>query len=100
MVQITWTEPNINGATITEYRVEIATLDANGARTGFNTVTACSGPASGTNITRICNVTMATLMSSTYNYKFDNLVVVRVTAANFYGFGPTSAENTDGARIR
>lgn len=44
---------------------------------------------------------MSTLTATPYNYAFDTVVTVRVSAQNFYGFGlvsPTSAST--GARIR
>lgn len=43
---------------------------------------------------------MATLMATPFSYVFDDLVVVRVSAYNSYGYGPASSPNTDGARIR
>jgi hypothetical protein len=43
---------------------------------------------------------MANLVASPHLLAFDALVVVRLTAANGQGNGPTGPENTDGARIR
>jgi hypothetical protein len=40
------------------------------------------------------------LTASPYNYAFETLVVVRVSASNVLGFGSTSAVNTAGALIR
>ena len=43
---------------------------------------------------------MNTLTSAPYNYAFDSLVKVRVTAINFFGPGLVSSQNTSGALIR
>ena len=43
---------------------------------------------------------MTVLTSATYNYVFDALVEVRVSASNAEGYGPVSATNTVGAQIR
>ncbi len=40
------------------------------------------------------------LTTSPYNYLFDSLVKVRISAKNSLGYGTTSTPNTNGARIR
>jgi hypothetical protein len=47
-----------------------------------------------------CTIPMASLVASPHLLAFDTLVVVRVTAANGQGNGPTGPENTDGANTR
>lgn len=48
-----------------------------------------------------CVVPMSTLTAAPYGYVFDDLVKVRVQAANFFGFGALSPESeSTGARIR
>ena len=43
---------------------------------------------------------MSTLTSAPYNYAFDDLVYVRISAINTYGSSTISMTNSDGARIR
>jgi len=43
---------------------------------------------------------MNVLTAAPYNYVFEQLVKVRVTASNLYGSGPTSISNSSGATIR
>ena len=43
---------------------------------------------------------MPTLTSAPYNLPFDSLVVARVQARNFFGFGLKSTPNSEGVRIR
>lgn len=43
---------------------------------------------------------MSDLTSNPFNYQFNDLIKVRITAFNSYGAGPVSAPNSVGARIR
>lgn len=44
---------------------------------------------------------MSTLQASPFNYLFDDVVYVRISAANYYGFGALSpVSDATGARIR
>jgi len=50
---------------------------------------------------KFCIVPMDTLRSDTYGYTFRELIVVRVRAYNFYGWGDDYSEaNTSGALCR
>lgn len=47
--------------------------------------------------TLTCSIPMSILTSSPYSYTIGNLIVVRVSAHNANGWGPTSTLNTVGA---
>ena len=50
---------------------------------------------------RNCVIPMSVLLNTPFNYTFDQIVRVRVSAANKYGYGNLSAVSGDsGARIR
>jgi hypothetical protein len=96
-VTIEWTAPDARGDTITAYKIEIA----NKAGTTWHTEAACDGTDPVVIAALRCIVPMSTLTASPYNYVFDDLVEVRVQAANFFGFGVLSpVSESTGARIR
>lgn len=81
---------------MTAYLVEVKGSDGT-----WRTDPACDGSQALTVSSRVCEVPMASLVASgSHALAFDTLVEVRVSAANVRGFGPTSALNTAGARIR
>jgi hypothetical protein len=95
-VAINWTAPDARGDTITAYKIEIAAKNG----TWF-TESYCNGTDPDVITAKGCVVPMSTLRAEPYLYVFDDLVLVRVQAANFFGFGVLSeVSEATGARIR
>jgi hypothetical protein len=95
-VTISWTAPADGGDAITEYKVEIR-----GGGGVFSTEsTACPGTDATLLSSRSCLVPMSTLRAAPHSLAFDAFVEVRLSARNAYGWGASSAVNTDGARVR
>jgi len=93
-LKIEWTAPHDGSDLITSYLIEIADSTT-------TTWTPDATDCSGTNPAILsCLIPMSTLTSAPYNYLFDDLVKVRVTAINSYGSSPVSSPNSTGARIR
>lgn len=96
-VAIEWTAPDARGSAITSYKVEIA--DQAGAT--WQTDASCDGADVTVLAALRCVVPMSTLTAAPFNYAFDDVVQVRVSAANFYGFGTISpTTDSTGAKIR
>jgi len=96
---ITWTAPDARGSAITSYKIEIS----NSLGTLWYEDDDCDGtkPAILNTVPLRCVIPMETLLGAPYNYAFNELVKVRVSAANFYLFGELSPESeSTGARIR
>lgn len=96
-VAIAWTAPDARGSALTSFLIEIA--DVTGLV--WSTAAACDGTSPTVIAAQSCVVLMSTLTAAPFNYLFNDVVYVRVSAANFYGFGavsPTSAST--GAAIR
>ena len=96
-VAIAWTAPSARGSPITAYKIEIADVTT----TTWQTDPSCDGTQPLIISALLCVVPMSTLTAAPYNYLFDNVVTVRVSAQNFYGFGLVSPNSAStGARIR
>lgn len=96
-VVITWTAPDARGSAIVAYKIEIA----NKALTTWSEVASCDGADPTTRDALQCVVMMDVFTGATFGYVFDDVVYVRVSATNFYGFGEISSPCGDtGARIR
>ena len=96
-VTITWIAPSDRGSVITSYKIEIA--DKTG--TTWSTDASCDGTATTVINNLKCVVPMSTLTAAPFSYVFDDVVTVRVSAANFYGFGALSpTTDSTGAKIR
>jgi len=96
-IAITWTAPDERGDTITAYLIEIA----NKAGDSWTTHTSCDGSSPSVIEALRCVVPMSALTEVPFNYVFDDLVVVRVSASNSFGFGVKSpASDETGARVR
>jgi hypothetical protein len=96
-VTIEWTAPDARGDTITAYKIEIA----NKAGNTWYTEAHCNGTDPVVIAALSCVVPMSTLTAAPYSYVFDDLVQVRVQAANYFGFGVLSPVSiSTGARIR
>jgi len=93
-VLIDWAAPHDGSQAIEEYLVEIANDDTSA---WFEDTTNCDG--ADPSLTS-CIIPMDVLVTGDYNLAFDQLVEVRVSAYNSYGFGATSTVNTVGAKIR
>lgn len=96
-VEIAWIAPDERGDTITSYLIEIA----NKAGDSWTTHASCDGSLPSVIEALRCVVPMSALTQEPFNYVFDDLVVVRVSAANSFGFGAKSpASDETGARVR
>ena len=93
-VLIEWTAPHDGSQDITEYLVEIGNADST---TWNEEAVNCSGDEP--SLTS-CIVPMDVFVAGPFDLAFDQLVVVRVTAINFYGSSTPSVINTVGAQIR
>jgi hypothetical protein len=101
-VTITWVAPDARGSDITDYKIEIAdaTRPIENALWYVRNAT-CNGSDTTVRTTRKCIIPMSDLLAAPFNYVFDSIVKVRVSAANFYGYGVISPLSEDsGARIR
>mmetsp|Transcript_33982 Transcript_33982/g.25068 ORF Transcript_33982/g.25068 Transcript_33982/m.25068 type:complete len:512 (-) Transcript_33982:873-2408(-) len=93
-VKIEWVAPDDNGEDITAYKIEIQEY---GGANWYEETTNCDGSDS-TIISQLwCIVDMDDLGASPFNYAFDELVLVRVSAENAVGFGTVSSTNSVGA---
>jgi hypothetical protein len=99
-VAIAWTAPSDRGDPITAYLIEIQ--DVLPSQGTWHSVSACNGADPTTMAALSCVVPMSILTDpTTLGYTFDEVVWVRVSATNSYGYGlvsPTSSSS--GARIR
>jgi len=96
-VAIAWTAPDARGSVITSFKIEIA----NKLGTTWSTDAACDGSVPAAPGALRCVILMSTLTAAPFSYIFDDVVYVRVSAANYYGFGALSPESdSTGARIR
>jgi hypothetical protein len=96
-VTISWVAPHDGGSTIDAYRIEIANA---GATSWTADTTNCDGASSTIMSQMYCVIPMSTLTAAPYSYAFDQLVVVRASAHNTYGYSTASSSNTIGAKIR
>ena len=98
-VAIAWIAPDASGDPITAFKIEIL----NKAGDTWFTNSNCNGPISMTVTPLTCVVPMSDLTAVPFNYLFQDVVIVRVSAANSYpGFGPVSpsSDALTGAAIR
>lgn len=96
-IAITWVAPDARGDDITAYKIEIANKDG----TAWSTDALCDGTKASIVTSRTCIIPMPTLTSAPYSYVFDDVVYVKVSAQNAFGFGAVSpASASTGARIR
>lgn len=97
-VKITWTAPLDGSSTIDSYLIEIA----NSAQTAWAADTTNCDGASSTIISQMyCVIPMSTLAASFGYTTLDQLVTVRATAHNVYGYATLpSTVNSSGAKIR
>ena len=89
-VVITWTAPNNDGSVISAYLIEIANV----AGTAWSSVSTCNGSDPSVVAALTCIVPMSTLTADPFDYLFGNVVYVRVSATNTYGFGSVSATSS------
>jgi hypothetical protein len=97
-IAIEWTAPDARGSAITAYKIEIA----NKANTTWTVDAPCSATSPADPAALRCVVLMSTLTAATpYGYSFNDVVYVRVSAKNYYGYGSLSpASASTGAKIR
>lgn len=94
-VKFTWVEPDINGAAISAYNIEIQKKDNTFAAYS----TTCSGADATIKSQKWCKVAMSVLISSTYNLVKDDLIIARIQAINDQGTGAYSPVNSAGALV-
>lgn len=98
-VAIAWIAPDASGDPITAFKIEIL----NKAGNTWFTDSSCDGAIALTVTALRCVVPMSDLTAAPFNYVFQDVVIVRVSAANSYpGFGPVSpsSDALTGAAIR
>lgn len=96
-MKILWTIPASGSLTISSYKVEIS----NKAGTVWSEETVnCNGASALVMANHYCIIPMSLLTITPFFYVFDDLVVVRISAQNSLGYGPTSVANSVGAKIR
>lgn len=96
-LKIQWVAPNDNFNTITAYKIEILKKSDS---LFAQDLTNCDGSSATVRANLYCLIPMSTLTAAPYGYAFDELVVVKASATNAFGFGLTSAINTSGGKIR
>ena len=67
---------------------------ANVAGTAWSSVSTCNGSDPSVVAALTCIVPMSTLTADPFDYLFGNVVYVRVSATNTYGFGSVSATSS------
>lgn len=95
-LNIVWTNPSSNGASITSYLIEIQ----DSSSTWRTETTSCDGNNNAVFFSRSCVVPMSTLTASPFSLALDTLIQVRASAVNTYGQSTPSYVNTLGARVR
>ncbi|CDW74138.1 pa14 multi-domain protein [Stylonychia lemnae] len=94
-VQIVWGTPNANGGTISKYKIEINNYVTT---TSWTVSSSCDGTSAIVKSAQSCIIPMSEL-TTTYQYAFDKLVLVRVSSTNEFG-DSTSITNLGTARTR
>jgi len=97
-VNISWTQPATNGASLISYAIQIA--DVNG--TWRQDTTYCDGADSGVKANAKCAIPMSVLRDTAGAFKLprSTLILARVAASNILGFGTYSSNNTVGGSIQ
>ena len=96
-VKILWTAPNSNSDTITAYKIEIVDHTLT---TWSQDLVHCDGTNSIIKSNLYCIVPMSVLITSPFNLLYAELVGVRISAQNTYGWSVVSVTNTVGATVR
>ena len=96
-VDISWSAPtNLNGGSITAYKVEIQNDDL---LTEWNTyTTTCDAAVDPVKSARLCTITYQILRGTGFNYDYSDTINVRVSATSTYGT-TDFAYNSGGATI-
>lgn len=95
-IQIFWTAPFNNGLNITAYKIEIQ--KKSGA--SWLTSSECDGSQAAVFQAMSCQILMTTFRAtSTFNYVYNDIPTIRVSAGNLEGFGPTLS-TSGGAAIQ
>lgn len=79
-LNMSWNEPENNGAALSEYAIDIKSQSGNFVRYG-----GCSNPSN-----TACNIEMYEFSGPPYNLISGSNIVARISAANSVGFGPTT----------
>ena len=94
-VKITWSLPNLNGATLAKYTIIIR-----GADSQFYSSSFCDGTQNTVINNLECMVPMSSLWASPFFLTQGTLVQVKVRASNTQGDGDYSNQNTAGALVQ
>ena len=91
---ISWIAPYDDSQVITSYFIEVSNFDSSA---WIQDLVNCPGtnPA-----LLLCTIPMSVLAAAPYNYAYDSLVKVRISAINFFGTSPVSVVNSTGAKTR
>ena len=91
---ISWIAPYDDSQAITSYFIEVSNFDSSA---WIQDLVNCPGtnPA-----LLLCTIPMSVLAAAPYNYAYDSLVKVRISAMNFFGTSPVSVVNSTGAKTR
>ena len=91
---ISWIAPYDDSQAITSYFIEVSNFDSSA---WIQDLVNCPGtnPA-----LLLCTIPMSVLAAAPYNYAYDSLVKVRISAINFFGTSPVSVVNSTGANTR
>lgn len=90
---ISWASPTAHGSPITAYLIEVRDRLAS----QWAADASCDGSDSAVVAALQCQIPMLTLTAAPYSYTLADLIVVRVSAYNAKGWGPTSTDNAAGA---
>jgi hypothetical protein len=96
-VVLAWVAPNDNSSPITAYKIEFQSKDGT---TWNEALATCDGSGASVIAALNCTIPMATFTASPFSLVLGDLIVVRASAYNANGWGPTSAVNTGGAYVR
>lgn len=93
-IKVSWTAPDENGATITNYRILLLAADSlTWLESEF-----CKSTDASLVTAMYCYVPMAELTGSRFNLPYNRLISVKAQAKNLRGWGELSQSNIVGAK--
>lgn len=98
-VRISWIAPYDNGATITQYLIEIKQNPSEGS-SYFQELVNCDGSKVDVYSLLSCDIPMDSLRAVPFHLQYNQLIQARVSALNIIGWNVPSDPNIVGALIR